>query len=278
MLMVAHRGGSPFQAYYAEFKHFTLLKADEERELMLTIKLGGPEGLAARDKFTRHNMRLVLSCVLKFCAMEDQRSMDLVSAGSAGLMKAIDDFDVTRKNRFSTYAVWWIKALIRKELHKLTPQVFRYKSLQAAYRSARRELINDGISDPTQPMIFESLEWDDTTRQKFLDDIERRTTSIDQVDFNAGKGSAEVLGLVENEKYGSISILVQAEAANRLNDALGQLSPELEDIIRRHFALGYKNSETYDQLASYYDYTRERIRQLENEGLRKLWFLLRDLR
>jgi RNA polymerase primary sigma factor len=278
MLMATNRNKSPFQAYYAEFKSFTLLTATEERELMLLIKQGGLVGAEARDKFTRHNVRLVLSCVLKFCSMEDQRSMDLVSAGNMGLIKAIDDFDVTRANRFSTYAVWWIKAMIRKELHKLNPQVFRYKSLQSAYRSARRELVDDGVPEPTQLMIFELLDWDDITKQKFLDDIERRTVSIDQLDPLDGDSSTETLGLIENDKYSAVTLLLQSEAADRLNSALNQLSPEHEDIIRRHFALGYAHSETYDQLASYYDYTRERIRQLENEGLRKLWFILRDLR
>jgi RNA polymerase sigma factor (sigma-70 family) len=277
-MMVKSRSKSPFQNYYAEFKDFTLMKADEERALMLVVKSGGPDAAAARDKFTRHNMRLVLSCVLKFCSMEDQRSMDLVSAGSAGLIKAIDDFDVSRANRFSTYAVWWIKAMIRKELHKLNPQVFRYKSLQAAYRSARRELTDDGIPEPSAQMIFELLDWDEVTRNKFLDDLDRRTISLDQPDTDAGESPLESVWLVEDEKYSALTLLMQTETASRLNEALNKLSPELEDIIRRHFALGYKNSETYDNLAAYYNYTRERIRQLENEGLRKLWFLLRDIK
>lgn len=277
MTTVAKRPQISTQEYYSHFKEYNLLNAADEREMLILIKNSDPDG-QWRAKFTQHNMRLVLHCVIKFCPIDDPRSADLVSAGTIGLIKAIDDFDLSLPNRFSTYAVWWIKALIRKELYKLNPPVFRFKSLQTAYRSARRELIEDGVFEPTQAMIFELLDWDEKKRQRYLDDIERRTISIDQLDTTGSDDSVEALGLEEDDSVNAIPILMKEEAADRLNEALGKLSPELEDIIRRHFALGYQKSETYDALASYYGYTRERIRQLENDGLRKLWFLLRDLR
>lgn len=269
----AYKNTSEFQAYYEQFKSLDHFEAVEERRLLRKIKKGNK---AARDKFIMHNMRLVLSCVLRFVDSNDPKAMDLVSAGTLGLIKAIEDFDVKQDNRFSTYAVWWIQARIRKELHILQPKVQQFKVLHVKYKAMYKILADQTGKKPSQEDVFECLGWDDITIIKFLEDSERTTVPLEHIEMASEAGLLKNDPLMVDDEYAVFNVLVENEASEKLEQALVKLPPELEDIIRRHYGLGHHDSETYDDLAHFYQFTRERIRQLENDGLRKLWLVLKN--
>ena len=264
---------SEFQAYYNEFRTFSHFDAKEERRLLRKIKKGD---IASRDLFITHNMRLVLSCVLRFVDSNDAKAMDLVSAGTLGLMKAIDDFKISKKNRFSTYAVWWIQARIRKELHAIQPKIHQHKVLHTKYRAMAKDIHLKTGQRPSQEEVFVALEWDDTTIIQYLEDSERQIIPLEHIETASEMGQLKNDPLIVDENRAVFDELLEAEASDKLSIALSKLPPELEDIIRRHYGLGYQDTETYDDLAKFYQFTRERIRQLENDGLRKLWVALKN--
>jgi RNA polymerase primary sigma factor len=257
-----------FQRYYEEFRDKGLFTAEEERQLLIRIKQGDEE---AKSKFIVHNMRLVLSCVLRFVDSNDAKAMDLVSAGTLGLLKAIEDFKVEKNNRFSTYAVWWIQAKIRKAIISIQPKAHKHKSLHVKFRSMFNKLKEELGYIPSQEEVFAALKWDGEIIGVFLHDADKQIIPLEKIESasEAGLLSNDPL-LTEDESVG-VQSLISTETYDQLSAALNELPPELEDIIRRHYGLGYATSETYDDLAKFYGYTRERIRQLENSGLRMLW-------
>lgn len=264
---------SDFQAYYECFRNFNHFDAKEERRLLRKIKKGDKE---SKDKFITHNMRLVLSCVLRFVDSADPKAMDLVSAGTLGLLKAIEDFKVSKKNRFSTYAVWWIQARIRKELHIMQPKIHQFKVLHVKFKAMAKELAEHTGKRPSQEDVFECLGWDDETIRQYLEDSERQIIPLEHIEAASENGLLKNDPLLIDEDRAVFNALIEKESSDKLENALSRLPPELEDIIRRHYGLGYSDTETYDDLAKFYQFTRERIRQLENDGLRKLWIVLKN--
>ncbi len=271
--MVKYKPVSAFQSYYNEFRDCALFDAKEERRLLRLIKKGD---LDAREKFILHNMRLVLSCVLRFVDSNDPKAMDLVSSGTLGLIKAIEDFKISKKNRFSTYAVWWIQARIRKELHMLQPKIQQHKILHTKYRAGFKALNEQLGRRPSIEEVFDFLKWDEDTICMFIEDCERQIVPLEKIESASEDGSLKNDPLLIDDEYAVFLPIITNEDSDRLSKALNSLPPELEDIIRRHYGLGYKDTSTYDDLANFYGFTRERIRQLENEGLRQLWLLLRS--
>jgi len=259
---------SEFQQYYESFRLKKPYTAKAERTMLRKIKAGN---VSAKQEFIEHNMRLVLSCVLRFV-----KSMDLVSAGTLGLIKAIDDFKISKTNRFSTYAVWWIKARIRKELGHIKPRIHQNKLMHAQYKTAAELLRSVLHRDPAQEEVFSELGWSNASIAKFSIESERQIVPIETISAEIEDGSAADSALTLAAEDAVLDPVFMSEDCVRLHSALNQLAPVLEDIIRRHYGLGFVDTATYDELASFYGFTRERVRQLENEGLRKLWMLLNN--
>jgi RNA polymerase sigma factor (sigma-70 family) len=271
---MSNKDKTDFQRYYEEFRDKGLFNAEEERQLLLRIKAGDE---AAKNKFIVHNMRLVLSCVLRFVDSNDAKAMDLVSAGTLGLLKAIDDFKVEKNNRFSTYAVWWIQAKIRKTIISIQPKAHQHKSLHVKFRSMFNKLKEDLGHIPSQEEVFGALNWDGETVATFLHDADKQIIPLEKIESASEAGALNNDPLLIDDEAAGIQSLISSETYEQLEAALNELPPELEDIIRRHYGLGYETSETYDDLAKFYGYTRERIRQLENSGLRMLWRKMKSL-
>lgn len=121
---------SEFKEYYAAFKDIPTLSAEEERRILGEVKKGDTE---AYNLFIMSNMRLVMSRVGQFCSQDDQRSMDFVCDGTLGLIRAVEQFDLSRNFRFSTYAVWWIDSYIRKAIK------FYEKETHATIKALKRK-------------------------------------------------------------------------------------------------------------------------------------------
>lgn len=264
---------SEFQEYYEAFRLKKPYTAKFERAMLRKIKAGD---VAAKQEFIEHNMRLVLSCVLRFVKSTDPKAMDLVSAGTLGLIKAIDDFKISKTNRFSTYAVWWIKARIRKELGHIKPRIYQNKLMHAQYRAAAETLRSRIHRDPAQEEVFAELGWSKNAIEKFSAESERQIVPIESVITDADEGDVTDNALTLAADEAVLDPVYMAEDCARLHRALNQLTPVLEDIIRRHYGLDFVDTATYDELAAFYGFTRERVRQLENEGLRKLWLILNE--
>lgn len=228
----------------------------------------GKPTLQERDEamrtFLLHNMRLVLSRVLKLRSQEDSEAMTLVSFGLDGLLRAIKLFDLNRGTRFSTYAVHWIDSMIKKGILSLAhPRPPVLKRLTRAYKRAEKTILLETGQKPDCLEVAGKLRWGSNTLTTY------QTSNISNVpadSFDAPCDEPDV-----------VSAVAKKEIEEALHRALPTLSPMEEEIIRRHFGVGYPE-ETLQSLAAFFRVTKERIRQIENGGLEKLYLKVRRFR
>lgn len=230
-----------------------------------------PKQKRVREDFLSRNMRLVVHVAKKYCKLDDPRSIDFISAGVSGMMHALDTFDLDREVRFSTYAAWWIRAKMSNEVKFHDPKPRRYKTQYTDYRKVFNQYLNDKIF-PTDDMIFADLKWDDEKIRKFYEDQERLRVSIDSLGANNCEFNTDDSSLtVEAPQDAILEDMHSQEVLALLSKAMHVLSPEELIVIERHFALGKNDKATYDRLAADLELTRERVRQVENHALKKLY-------
>lgn len=230
-----------------------------------------PKQKRVREDFLSRNMRLVVHVTKKYCKLDDPRSIDFISAGVSGMMHALDTFDLDREVRFSTYAAWWIRAKMSNEVKFHDPKPRRYKTQYTDYRKVFNQYLNDKIF-PTDDMIFADLKWDDEKIRKFYEDQERLRISIDSLGANNCEFNTDDSSLtVDAPQEAILEDMHAQEVLALLSKAMHVLSSEELAVIERHFALGKNEKATYDRLAADLELTRERVRQIENHALKKLY-------
>lgn len=244
------------------------LSTKEQRELCRLAQAGDD---AARHKLIEENTKLVVAQVKKFCpSTADARFMDLFQAGIVGFLIAIDKFDLSKEVAVSTYAVWWIKAKIRDELQKTGARVLRFKSLYNKFRSMRYKMYKEDKCFPTDTAVFSKLEWDETTIKKFISARDTQLVSIHNLDPQDIHENLDLESSDTSERV--LSAFIETEQMGAMYAALQELDETTRGIIMRHYGLGYDSTATYDQLSEIFEMTRERVRILENQGLRQIYF------
>lgn len=252
-----------------------LLSPTEERSLLCLIHLQCDgthhvhnHACPARDMFIKRNMKLVLAGVRRFVHEGDPRTMDLVSVGTLGLIKGIDKFNTHagydgKFFRFSTYGMWWIQSMIREELSNYDSRIVRHKSYHDQFKKAKEYLIDKhsdiNVDDET---VFEYLrveyKWNDSKINKLKLDQDKRVIPVDSV--------AESY----TDDLNPLRSVLNGESITSLNSALDSLPFDDVYLLLSHYVEGA----TYDEIAKIFNLSRERIRQRENQALRKLWLLL----
>jgi RNA polymerase primary sigma factor len=263
------RASSPFETYLHEIDGTPLLTAAEERELARAVQDGDSE---ARDHLVRANLRLVVNLARAYhgkgVAMED-----LIAEGNLGLMRAAEAFDPEMGTRFSTYASYWVKQSIKRGLINSgkTIRIPAYMAqLLAEWRRATAQLQEQLGRTPTQDEIALRL----GVSQKKLNLIKKALRI-----HNAGQEADEETGPLDGLLGGDPAQRpdTQAMAADELREVLGQLD-RLEGreatVLRLRFGLSGEEPMTLNQIGDRMGLTRERIRQIEQEGLAHLRGLL----
>jgi len=251
-----------FNEFYKKFEDKGTLSAKEEKRLLILIKAGDKE---ARIEFIERNMRLVISCVMKFCGPKDPRAMSLISDGTIGLFTAIDKFDISLGFKFSTYAVWWINSKIRKGLNFFSREtVASVSNLKNDFKLAKKALEHDTGRIPTEEEVYEFLGWSISLLRIFKKYNEKRTMIAHNMcdDIPSTDGDP-------------VDISVNAETKEKIANVLHRLKPLEEDIVRRRYGISC-DEETLKEISDHYGKSRERIRQIESAALRKLYVLIRE--
>lgn len=223
----------------------------------------------ARDEFIERNMRLVLHVVKRFMTLKDPKVMEAVSAGTMGLIRGVDRFNIFARNasgkpyRFSTYAVWWIQSFIRDELVKHDHKIVGHTSYHAQFKKAAKELMRvSGDPEVTQAAVLDYLRdhygWSDKKVSKYLIDHDNHIVPVSSIADPPVDEADPVRHMLRNESHSLI------------NKALSELSFQEEYLLMSHYVEG----QTYDEIKVTFGVSRERVRQLENEALRKLYTIL----
>ena len=258
------------QMYLKDIGKIRLLNSKEEKALGKTIKEGKPtHAEIAKRKLVQANLRLVVSIAKKYIG-QGVLFMDLVQEGSLGLIKAAEKFDYSKNFKFSTYATWWIKQTIIRAISNnsrtiripvhMTDKIRKFKRM---YTTLSFELGRE----PTDKEIAEKLGMTSKQILSIKKAIIKEPISLETPvtdDLNVGD-------YIEDKSYRSPE---NQTKNNVLKGSIGNLLstlPEREQkIVCCRFGINGEIPRTLEQLGEIMGYSKERIRQLEDNALTKI--------
>jgi len=279
--------------YFKEMAHEPLLTYEEEIRLAKEMERGlkaekelasnkhNPQerarlwrevekGEAARRQLIKANTRLVVSIAKKYRG-HGVSFLDLIQEGNLGLMKAVEKFDYRRGNRFSTYATWWIRQSITRALpaqgRTIRIPIQMSARIRGLYKTS--QLMEQELGRlPTPEEIAKEMELD-PRKVRLMLQASYRPLSLEKP---VGEEQDSELGdFIEDELIDPPAETVGQELlAERLEEVLDTLTPREARILRLRFGLQDGHSYTLKEVGEKFGLTRERIRQIQNEALRRL--------
>ncbi len=284
----------PVGLYFRQMAQEPLLTAGEEIDLAKRIELGKdarrklehPEKLNtaeratlilhmeqaqdAREHLGRANTRLVVSIAKRYMG-QGLPFPDLIQEGNVGLMRAVDKYDYMRGNRFSTYATWWIRQAITRALAQKTRTIriplHMTERIRQMYRTA--QILEQELGRrPTPEEIAEEMNLPAESVRGMMDASQHAIALERPV---GDDGDSEFGDFIEDQDTPE-----PAEAAahhllqETIEEVLSELTPRQAHILRLRFGLGGGEQHTLEEIANKFGLSRERIRQLEKEALRRL--------
>lgn len=265
---ITNRDSATLEKYFNEVSKLDLLSADEEVDLAARIKLGDPIAL---EKLVKANLRFVVSVAKQYHHSKVPLN-DLINEGNLGLIKAAQMFDATKGFKFISYAVWWIRQSIMQALDNHSRMV-RIPSNKINALSK----INQAVSrmeqtyerQPTEEELAEFLEVE-------LNDVRNTNyASMKQLSLDApfdeseGNSLLDVLNDPKSDTVGS-DYIDSGSLRGELSRLLAVLSDREREILVRFFGIGSEYSQSLDDIADDLGLTRERVRQIKENALRKL--------
>ena len=257
----------PVRMYLKEIGQVRLLSADEEIELAKKVSEGDK---AAKDKLTEANLRLVVSIAKKYSG-RGLHILDLIQEGNTGLIRAVDKFDYTKGNKFSTYATWWIRQAITRAIadqaRTIRVPVHMVEVINKATR-CNRKLVQELGREPTLEEIAAEL---NLPIEKI---IEANRTAADTLSLDMPVGDEEdttIGSFVEDDNTpGPADATSNTLLAEALSEILNTLTEREADVLRLRFGMYDGKTHTLEEVGQIFGVTRERIRQIENKAIRKL--------
>jgi RNA polymerase nonessential primary-like sigma factor len=255
------------QLYLGEIGFSPLLTAEEEVYFSRRA-LKGDE--ASRKRMIVSNLRLVVKIARRY-NNRGLALLDLVEEGNLGLIRAVEKFDPERGFRFSTYATWWIRQTIERAIMNQTRTIrlpiHVVKELNVYLRAAR-ELAQKLDHEPTAEEIAEALDKPVTDVSKMLR-LNERITSVDTP--IGGENDKVLLDVIADDNgHGPEEDLQDSDVKLNIIKWLEDLNPKQREVLARRFGLmGYEPS-TLEDVGVEIGLTRERVRQIQVEALRRL--------
>lgn len=254
------------RAYLNELSKSQLLTAEEEKIYGKRALQGDPE---ARKIMIESNLRLVVKISRRYLN-RGLPLLDLIEEGNLGLIRAVEKFDPDRGFRFSTYATWWIRQTIERAIMNQTRTIrlpIHIVKEMNVYLKAQRNLAQQLDHEPTPDDIARHLDKPVKTVNKMLK-LNERVTSVD-VSF--GKDfDKPLLETISEEGRSPAEILQDNMINNNVTTWVYQLSEKQREVICRRYGLCGFESATLEQVALELGVTRERVRQIQMDGLKRL--------
>jgi RNA polymerase primary sigma factor len=261
------RQSSPLDTYFREIDETPLLQPDEEKELAYRIEEGDSE---ARDHLVRANLRLVVS-LARASQGKGLDLHDLIAEGNLGLMRAAEAFDPSMNTRFSTYASYWIKQSIRRALVN-TAKTIRLPcymvQLLSEWRRETARLEGELGRVPTEEEVARSLKLP-KKKLAIIKKAIRVYNSMPQTDETDSGCSLDNM-LIAGKTRAPGADMADADEMHRVLGMLDQLEPREAAVLRLRFGLDDEQPHTLQEIGERLGLTRERVRQIEREGLDKL--------
>ena len=258
-----------FRTYMNEINKYPLLDAEKEKELAKKVKEGNGD---AYNDFVNSNLRLVVSIANKY-VNRGLSLLDLVQEGNLGLMTAVKKFDPDKNYKFSTYATWWIRQAILRAIAEKSRTVdvpvhthidinrFKYareKMFQATGKEPEIEDIADVLGLPVK-RVKELQRWADV--------------SIVSLDIPIGdEDDTTLMDFIESRDESVLDVTYRKKLQDKiweLIDLCG-LNDRQKEIL--YYRMGFCGEEkTLEEVGQIFDITRERVRQIEEKAIRKVY-------
>ncbi len=253
------------------------LDAGNDAELLEEIRSAlGALAKTSRDHLTSANLRLVVSIARKYINQAGMGLLDLVQEGNAGLIRAVDKFEYERGFKFSTYATWWIRQAIQRGLADQSRTIrIPVHMVETMGRVARvvRELSTQLGREPTNAEIAAALP-DETPAMTPQRVEEIRKLGREPVSLQSpvgDEGDAELGELIPDEDAVSpLDVVADRMRREQIEHVLASLDRREQRVLRLRFGLDDGHARTLEEVGREFGLTRERIRQIEVQALRKL--------
>lgn len=260
--------------YFREINRFQLLTKDEEVDIAGRIQEDDEE---AQEKLIQANLRLVVS-IAKYYVDRGLTLLDLIEEGNIGLIKATRKFDPNKGYRFSTYATWWIHQGIKRALvdQSRTVRVPPYMAaIVARWRKTTREMTGALGREPTFYEVAQQL----GIREGRIGLVQRGLAmkSVQILSLDAAFGEeATFADLLEDRAERPDEVFIYQTEIVRMSRLLDGLSERDADILRMRYGLDEREPMTLKEIGEMINLSRERVRQIEKEALRKLNWQMRN--
>jgi RNA polymerase primary sigma factor len=255
------------QLFLKDIGKVPLLTAAQEVELSKRIERGDHR---AKQRMVEANLRLVVS-IAKNYRNQGLPFLDLIQEGTIGLVRAAEKFDYRKGFKFSTYATWWIRQAVARALadkaRTIRMPVHVVEKLNKISRAERKLLAELG-HDPTAEEIAEELELD----REEVEQIRRSAQAPVSLEKPVGDEEESEFGHFLADQ----SVSLPDEAAETtmrketLKRILGALTPRERRVLELRYGLDGQHPRTLDEVGRTFNVTRERVRQIENQSLKKL--------
>jgi len=224
----------------------------------------------ATDRLIQSNLRLVVSVARKYVGRGMPLS-DLVQEGNIGLMRAVDKFDHRRGYKFSTYAHWWIRQAINRSIADQSRTVRLPEHMVNSIKSltqARHRLIQKHARQPNTEELAEEMGLSPEKVEWLLKVNSFKPLSLE---MPVGEEGSRLGDFIEDHAVPEPAELAARELLReQLKGALESLTPRERRVIEMRFGLNDEHGKTLEEVGVQLDLTKERIRQIEGEALRKL--------
>ncbi len=255
------------QLYLNEIGYSPLLTAEEEKYYARQARSGDESG---RQRMIESNLRLVVKIARRYIN-RGLTLLDLIEEGNLGLIRAVEKFDPERGFRFSTYATWWIRQTIERAIMNQTRTIrlpiHVVKELNVYLRAAR-ELTQKLDHEPSAEEIADMLDRPAADVKRMLG-LNERVTSVD-TPIGPDSDRAVVDTIADTRECDPSQLLQDSDIKDNISHWLDELSEKQREVVSRRFGLRGYESSTLEEVGREIGLTRERVRQIQVEALKRL--------
>ena len=253
-----------------------------EADAQKIIESLSAEAKALKDEITTRNLRLVVSVAKKYKSRVYFMSLlDLISEGNIGLMKAVDKFNIKRKCKFSTYATWWIRQSVTRSIpdneNQIRLPVHIYEKMNKI-KAFQARYVNEYGVDPSYEEIGKEVKLDPEKVEYILLNLPIADISVDKEvsgpgEYVSGSGEKDSLGafLTDPDAIPIEEFSETKEVRETIKKYLEILTPREKRILELRFGIKDGRERTLEEVGQTYGLTRERIRQIANKAIGKIF-------